>query len=100
MRVGGGEREIWHLFDRLFLLRVDEATLRERLATRTTNSFGKAGYELEDILMWHATAENAYRRFGAHILDAGRPLGDVVEEMLSVCKATLISTRSSTLPST
>lgn len=84
---GGGENEIWHLFDLAFFLIVDEATLRDRLATRTNNSFGKTAYELENILAWHTAAEGDYRRYGADLLDAGRPVGAVVDQMLSVCEA-------------
>ena len=37
-----GEDAVWPLFDRVFYLHADEATLRRRLAARTNNQFGKA----------------------------------------------------------
>lgn len=78
-----GDAEIWHLFERVFLLHVDEATLRERLRTRTSNSYGKAPHELEQILSQHARFDDAYRRFGAHPLDGARPAREVVDELLA-----------------
>ncbi len=44
---------------------------------------GKAPEELAAILRWHADYEAAYRRFGAVIIDAARPLRDVVDEILT-----------------
>lgn len=69
-----GDAEIWHLFDRVFVLRVDEGTLRERLITRTSNSYGKAPHELEQILAAQATFAESYRGYGAHTLDCTRPV--------------------------
>ena len=78
-----GDAEIWHLFERVFLLQVDETTLRERLRSRTSNSYGKAPHELAQILSGHAKFEDAYRRFGAQPLDGARPVGEVVDELLA-----------------
>jgi hypothetical protein len=72
------EGELWDLFDEVVCLIVDEATLRHRLATRTTNDFGKAPDELAAILGWHATHGERYERHGARLVDATRPLAEVM----------------------
>lgn len=64
-------------------LSIDEGTLRQRLATRDTNSFGKTEDELNHVLQWLKPAEEYYRAFGARMLDAAAPLEHVVEQVLS-----------------
>lgn len=76
------ENEVWHLFSRVIYLAIDEQTLRRRLVSRTTNDFGKSSNELEAILSWHKVGEDEYRRFGASIVDATRPLHEVVDDIL------------------
>jgi hypothetical protein len=77
------EAEVWDLFDMVVCLVLDESTLRERIATRTTNAFGKSPVELEAILGWNPTMEASYREVGALVVDAAQPLGVVVEEILA-----------------
>jgi shikimate kinase len=77
------EREVWHLFSRVIYLAIDNETLRRRLASRTTNAFGKAPNELQAILSWHEVGEDQYRRFGATIVDATSPLNQVVDNVLA-----------------
>ena len=76
------EDEVWHLFSRVIYLAIDEQTLRVRLASRTSNDFGKAPEELEAILSWHQVGEADYLRFGAAVIDATLPLHDVVDKVL------------------
>lgn len=76
------ENEVWDLFSRVIYLTIDEQTLRRRLATRTSNNFGKTPKELEAILGWHKVGETDYRRLGAIIVDATLPLDEVVEKVL------------------
>ena len=82
---GANENEIWRLIDKPFYLDVDEATLRERLATRTSNDFGKTEYELQNILQWHRNMAANARRFGIERLDASRPVEEIADELLSRC---------------
>jgi AAA domain len=76
------EGEVWHLFSRVVYLSIDAATVRERVASRTSNDFGKADHELAAILDWHEIAEREHERAGAVIVDATRPLAEVVDEVL------------------
>jgi len=74
--------EVWHLFSRVIYLSIDEPTLRRRVASRTTNDFGKTPNELAAILELHEFAEAQHRRAGATIIDATLPPEQVVDAVL------------------
>lgn len=76
------EHEVWHLFSRVIYLAIDEQTLRDRLASRTSNDFGKSPKELGAILSWHKVGEADYLRFGAVVINATLPLREVVDNIL------------------
>ncbi len=78
------ELDVWDLFDRVACLVVDDATVRHRLATRTTNAFGKHPEDLERVLGWNPDMEPSYRSYGAVIIDGTLPLADVVAAVLRV----------------
>jgi dephospho-CoA kinase len=82
---GGAENEadVWGLFDTVVYLVTDDATIRERLATRTGNDFGRTDEELAMVLGWNDVLEAHYRKAGATIIDAGQPLPAVVEAVRS-----------------
>ena len=82
---GGFENagEVWQFFDRVVCLAIDEATLRYRLANRTTNHFGKHPEELRAALDRSREAEDQYRSLGATIIDATQPLEVVVAQVVS-----------------
>lgn len=77
-----GEDKVWHLFDKVIALIIDEDTLRHRLATRTNNQFGKAPEELAIELRLHETYEDTMKKRGALMIDATRPLAEVVDEIV------------------
>lgn len=83
---GSVENEVdaWRYFDQVVCLVADDDTVRRRLATRTTNEFGKHPDELTAVLGWNQGIEAIYRRLGAAIIDATRPLDDVVREVLAL----------------
>jgi AAA domain len=78
------EHEVWHLFSRVICLAIDRQTLRRRLASRTTNDFGKSPNELRAILAWQEVGDDEYRRLGAAVVDATCPLDEVVDHVLSI----------------
>ena len=78
-----GDDVVWQRFAKVIALVADEDTIVGRLAARD-NDFGKVPEELADVLFWHAGFEAAYRGFGATIIDATRPLSQVVAEVLAV----------------
>jgi gluconate kinase len=77
------ENEVWDLFDSVVCLILGESTLRERIATRTTNAFGKKPMELQAILRWNPTLEASYRQVGALVVNADQPVPAVVDEILA-----------------
>jgi hypothetical protein len=80
--MASNQDDLSHLFTRIICLEVDEATLRERLATRTSNDFGKSEHELVAVLGWRAAVQDNYRRDGAVMTDATLPLADVVDAVV------------------
>jgi adenylate kinase family enzyme len=78
------EPELWPLFSKTVFLIVDDETLRDRLATRTTNDFGKSARERDTILAWNAISADVYRESGSELVDATRPLDQVVDDVLRV----------------
>jgi hypothetical protein len=78
------ESEVWDLFDRVGCFVVDDETVRHRLATRTSNAFGKHPADLDRILEWNREQESSYRRLGATIIDGTRPVDEVVDAVLDL----------------
>ena len=92
------EGEVWQLFSRVIYLAIDEQTLRDRLASRTSNDFGKTPTELAAILSWHQVGEADYERFGAAIVVPVRPLRCATS--LTTCSELRVSSfADSTAPS-
>lgn len=77
----GNEADVWRCFDRVVCLVVDDETLRHRLATRATNDFGKDPAEFAAVLAWNRETGENYRRRGAAVIDATRPLEAVVRDV-------------------
>ncbi|MGH9060622.1 MAG: hypothetical protein ACRDZY_14080 [Acidimicrobiales bacterium] len=77
------EAEVRDLFDLVVCLVIDNTTLRDRLLTRTTNSFGKHPEELAAALGHNDRAESAYRRLGAVLVDGRRPPAEVADAVLA-----------------
>jgi broad-specificity NMP kinase len=83
----GGEDEFWDLLDRAIVLDVDNETLQHRLATRTTNSYGKADHERTAILAANIGWADAYARIGASVIDGTRPIDEVVADVLRLAES-------------
>lgn len=69
-------------FDHIILLSTPVGVIVERLATRTTNPFGKAPDELDRVLDYHRTVEPMLRRISTHEIVTTRPLPDIVDEIV------------------
>jgi len=78
------EAQVWPLFRRVIYLAIDDDTLCHRLATRTTNDFGRSSYERDLALGWHHVTEDNYRRYGAAIIDGTLPAAEVVDDVLRI----------------
>ena len=71
-------------FDAVVLLSAPAEVLLERIEQRTTNDFGKSPAERELILSQLGWVEPQLRKTCTHELDATRPLGDVVDELVAI----------------
>ena len=76
------EPDVWDLFDRVGCIVIDDDTVMHRLATRTTNEFGKHPEDLARVLGWNRDVESLYRQRGATIIDGTRPITEVVDAVL------------------
>jgi hypothetical protein len=81
--IADGDGSVWHLFSKVLALVADIPTIRRRIDARP-NQFGKVPEELAAVLGRQASYEADYRRYGAIIIDATRPLDEVVDEILAV----------------
>lgn len=76
------ELELQDLFDTIFALVIDDATLRHRLAVRTNNDWGKNPHELEMTVAVNHEVDETYRKYGYVILDASQSTDAVVTDIL------------------
>jgi len=83
----GGSRNFHHfidLFDEVFVLTVDLATLSARLASRSEDEFGGKPAERDLVMRLHATQEDIPE--DAISIDATAPLASVVDAILARCR--------------
>jgi shikimate kinase len=74
-------------FDHIVLLSAPVSVLMERLATRTTNAYGKHPDELARILGHLHTVEPRLRRTASLEVDTSAPVEQVIQIMLSLVPA-------------
>jgi AAA domain len=74
-------------FDAVVLLSAPARVILDRVASRTTNDYGKGPTERELILHHLETVEPLLRAGCTHELDASRPLDDVVADLIAISKA-------------
>lgn len=73
---------------------LDDTTIRDRLAQRKGNPFGKAPAELEAALRFNGPFVAKYAALGATLIDSSRSLDDVVQDVLGACEAAGLGVRS------
>lgn len=67
-----------HLFDTIYALEYkDEATIRHRIDSRTTNSYGKDPVEFAALLSYYQPMQVRFRAMGAVPIDCTRPLEEI-----------------------
>jgi adenylate kinase family enzyme len=75
---------LYGLFDKVFLLAIDDQTLIRRLQNADReNEFGRRPGELEVILGWYKAFQDRTKASGAIIIDATQPLDKVINEILT-----------------
>jgi hypothetical protein len=80
------EADVYHLFDHVVCLVIDEDTLRHRLATRTTNPFGQHPEELAAALMWNPRLRAIHESRGATIIDGSKPVTEVADSVIDAAR--------------
>ena len=71
-------------FDAVVLLSAPAEVLLQRIATRTTNDYGRSPGEQELILGHLREVEPLLRRTCTHEIDASRPLADLVDRLVEI----------------
>jgi len=71
-------------FDAVVLLSAPARVLLERIATRTTNDYGKSSEDRELVLRHLAEVEPLLRATCTHEIDANQPLDTVVEQLVAI----------------
>lgn len=77
------QEDFKHHFERVFTLHIDDETLKQRLLSRTNNDFGKKPDELALQLEWNKGAVKYSQERGTTLIDATRPINEVVDDILS-----------------
>jgi dephospho-CoA kinase len=78
------QSKFYDRFDAVVLLSAPADVILERIARRTTNSYGKSAVERAMILDDLAKVEPLLRESCTHELDAGRPLDDVIDALIEI----------------
>jgi dephospho-CoA kinase len=71
-------------FDHIVLLSAPDDVITERLATRTTNDYGKQPDEVARVLDQQHTVEPLLRKAAGHEIDTSAPLDQVVATALRI----------------
>jgi shikimate kinase len=78
------QSKFYDRFDAVVLLSAPADVILDRVARRTTNSYGKTALERAMILDDLETIEPLLRKGCTHELDAARPLDDVVADLIAI----------------
>jgi dephospho-CoA kinase len=71
-------------FDAVVLLSAPAEVLLRRIATRTTNDYGKTAEERALVLRHVADVEPLLRAAATHEIDAAQPIADVVAQLVEI----------------
>lgn len=85
--IPANDKEFREYYDKVICLVIDEKTMKERVASRDTNDFGKSPDELKLMLYWHGKMLARYKEWSAVMIDASQPLNKVVDDIVEITKA-------------
>jgi hypothetical protein len=77
---------LWGLFDRIITLKIDDDTVKHRVATRKGANWGKSPTELSFIFKEQKEAEKEYQKFNVIIIGSTQPPKGVVDKILEKTK--------------
>jgi adenylate kinase family enzyme len=83
------QAQFYDRFDAVVLLSAPADVILDRIARRTTNDYGKTPVERAMIVDDLAGVEPLLRAGCTHELDAGRPLADVVADLIAIASRPL-----------
>jgi thymidylate kinase len=83
--------QFYDRFDAVVLLSAPADVILDRIARRTTNSYGKSRVERAMILDDLARVEPLLRESCTHELDASRSLDDVVADLIAIASRPMTS---------
>ena len=81
---GNGLLDVAPLFDRVCYLRAPPRLIRERLARRTDNPFGKNPEEVDGTMKRKARMDRIARKMGFGIVDASLPTEQIIRFIVSL----------------
>jgi len=70
-------------FHKIFLLTASDQIIRHRLGTRTNNYFGRHPLDLQRVIGRHQQFDDELKAVGAIIIDASKPIEQMVDDILS-----------------
>ena len=73
------EKQVWHCFEKVYCLFVDESSLINRIQSRTDKDFGKSEHELAHLLELNRQAQRKYRSLDAIIIDATQSVANIAD---------------------
>jgi adenylate kinase family enzyme len=88
--------KFYRRFDQVVLLTASEELIRERLATRTTNRYGRRPEELVQVLGFKETVEPLLRRSATFEIDTAIPVDEVLALLISLASPSQGGRRHST----
>lgn len=74
--------KILPILDKIIWLKTDEGTIRKRVNNPRDHTYGTQPHELEKIIKGNIEHEQEYRDLDAIIIDARKPLDEVVDEVI------------------
>lgn len=81
-------------FEHVILLTAPREVIVHRLATRTTNAYGKRPEEVERVVHLKNTVEVALRRTADHVVDTSDPLPVVMACIVGLVRSSGLVSRS------
>lgn len=76
------QQKLEHHFDKIFILQVDDKTLKQRILSRTSHDFGKKPEDLARQLEWNKGVDAYANQKGAVLIDASQPVEKVADAIL------------------
>lgn len=81
--VAPDDADVLPIFDKVIYLAVDESTLKERIANRKDNDYGRNDFELAEILERSRTMNTKYRSPSVLTIDGSKDLKTVADMIVA-----------------